>query len=252
MGIQSPLDDVPSLTLGSSDVNLLEMANAYSTIANNGKAHAEAILITKIENRNGDIIYLAPTETKQAVSERTAFFMQQLLKAGTTDKGGTSQSLNSYTGQYREELDYGGKTGTTNNHSDAWFMGVTPRLVVGAWVGGEYRCIHFRTGALGQGSRTALPICGQFLESVMRDPKFRKYHCHFTRPSEGFDSSLYDCGYYEEEEADTLLNDSIDDFEDILLDENGEPITPIRQGNTDDSPVATPSDNDDDFIEVEL
>lgn len=84
----------------------------------------------------------------------------------------------------------------------------------------------------------------------MRDPKFRKYHCHFTRPSEGFDSSLYDCGYYEEEEADTLLNDSIDDFEDILFDENGEPIAPIRQGNTDDSPVATPSDNDDDFIEV--
>lgn len=252
MGIKSPLDDVPSLTLGSSDVNLLEMANAYSTIANNGKAHAEAILITKIVNRKGDIIYLAPTETEQAVSERTAFFMQQLLKAGTTDKGGTSLSLNSYIGNFKDQMDYGGKTGTTNNHSDAWFMGVTPGLVVGAWVGGEYRCIHFRTGALGQGSRTALPICGMFLESVMNDSKFRKYRCHFNRPSDSFDSSLYDCGYYEEEETDTIDNDSIDISDEILLDENGNPILPPST-NEDNDPAATPSEEDnDDMIVVEM
>ena len=96
--------------------------------------------------------------------------MQQLLKGGLTEPGGTSRSLNQY---IFKDTDWGGKTGTSNNHSDAWFMAVSPKLVVGAWVGGEYRSIHFRTGALGQGSKTALPMCGNFIYDLMRDKASR-------------------------------------------------------------------------------
>ena len=119
-------------------------------------------------------------------------------------------SLNGYVGQYRD-TDWGGKTGTSNNHSDAWFMGVSPNLVVGAWVGGEYRCIHFRTGALGQGSRTALPICGYFLEALLKDPAFSKYRAKFGKPKdESITSSMYNCSsYVPRAKADTSLNDSV-------------------------------------------
>ena len=132
MGIQSPLDDTPSLALGSSDVNLLELADAYSTIANDGKHH-EAVLVTRIVDSKGKEVYVAPDESEQAVPYKSAFLMQQMLMGGLREPGGTSQSLNGYVGDFRD-CDWGGKTGTSNNHSDAWFMGVSPNLVVGAWV----------------------------------------------------------------------------------------------------------------------
>lgn len=224
MGIKSPLDDAPALALGSSDVNLLELANAYSTVVNGGKAHSEAILITKILDRNGKEIYVAPTEETQAISIRTAYLMQQMLQGGLRERGGTSQSLWGYIGNY-PDTEFGGKTGTSNNHSDAWFMGVSPNLVVGAWVGGEYRCIHFRTGALGQGSRTALPICGYFLQSVFADPTFKHYHGKFQKPDGAdIDRSMYECAYTGGAQKDTIDADSIDTYKEILLDENGNPI----------------------------
>ena len=172
MGIESPLDETPALALGSSDINLLELANAYSTVANDGK-YVKRVLVTRIVDRNGKEVYKAPLNEEQVIPYKSAFLMQQMLMGGTREPGGTSMSLNGYVGNFRD-TDWGGKTGTSNNHSDAWFMGVSPKLVVGAWVGGEYRCIHFRTGALGQGSRTALPICGYFLQSVLGDPAFAK------------------------------------------------------------------------------
>ena len=224
MGIKSKLDDAPSLALGSSDVNLLELANAYSTVANNGKAHSEAILVTKILDRDGREIYVAPTEQKQAISLKAAYLMQKMLQAGMRDAGGTSQSLWGYVGDFRD-TEFGGKTGTSNNHSDAWFMGVSPHLVVGAWVGGEYRCIHFRTGALGQGSRTALPICGYFLQSVLSDPKYSKYRGKFMRPNGiDVDLSMYECQYVgtRRDTADVDSLDTVDAL--ILIDENGNPI----------------------------
>ena len=224
MGIKSPLDDAPALALGSSDVNLLELANAYSTVVNGGKAHSEAILITKILDRNGKEIYVAPTEETQAISIRTAYLMQQMLQGGLRERGGTSQSLWGYIGKY-PDTEFGGKTGTSNNHSDAWFMGVSPNLVVGAWVGGEYRCIHFRTGALGQGSRTALPICGYFLQSVFADPTFKHYHGKFQKPDGAdIDRSMYECAYTGGAQKDTIDADSRDTYKEILLDENGNPI----------------------------
>ena len=223
MGIQSKLDDAPSLALGSCDVSLLELTNAYCTVANGGKAHPEPILITKILDRDGNEIYTAPTEEKQAITVKAAYLVQQLLMAGLRERGGTSMSLWGYIGKY-SDTDFGGKTGTSNNHSDAWFMGVSPNLVVGAWVGGEYRSIHFRTGALGQGSRTALPICGYFLESVFGDPAFAKYHGKFQKPEDAdIERSMYECTYYATR-RDTIDTDSLVNAIEPLLDENGQPI----------------------------
>ena len=224
MGIRSKLDEAPSLALGSCDVTLLELANSYCTVANNGNAHPDAILITKIVDRNGNEIYVAPTEEKRAITVKSAYLVQQLLQAGLRERGGTSMSLWGYIGKY-PDTEFGGKTGTSNNHSDAWFMGVSPNLVVGAWVGGEYRSIHFRTGALGQGSRTALPICGYFLESVFGDPAFKKYHGKFQKPEDAdIERYMYECTYTGGARRDTLETDSLGNVSEIMLDENGNPI----------------------------
>lgn len=238
MGIESPLDETPALALGSSDINLLELANAYSTVANDGK-YVKRVLVTRIVDRNGKEVYRAPMNEEQVIPYKSAFLMQQLLMGGTSEPGGTSMSLNGYVGKFRD-TDWGGKTGTSNNHSDAWFMGVSPKLVVGAWVGGEYRCIHFRTGALGQGSRTALPICGLFLESVLNDPAFAKYRVKFGKPKDAdITSSMYNCqSYYTREKADSSRSDSIHVEEEIVLDENGAPIEhhkatePAKEGSS--------------------
>ena len=234
MGIKSPLHNTPSLALGASDVNLEELVNAYATIANNGRSH-EAILVTRILDRDGNEIYTAPTEEQEAVPYRSAFYMQQMLMAGMREPGGTSMNMWRYVRNYAD-TDFGGKTGTSNNHSDAWFVGVSPRLVCGAWVGGEYRAIHFRTGELGQGSRTALPICGQFFESVMGDPKFRHYHAKFTNPQDAsISAAAYQCaGYYVDP------NDSIDENATDSLGIDGE-VVPTSDGAPSESQTTEPS-----------
>lgn len=242
MGIESPLDETPSLALGSSDINLLELANAYSTVANDGK-YVKRVLVTRIVDRNGKEVYKAPLNEEQVIPYKSAFLMQQMLMGGTREPGGTSMSLNGYVGNFRD-TDWGGKTGTSNNHSDAWFMGVSPKLVVGAWVGGEYRCIHFRTGALGQGSRTALPICGYFLQSVLGDPAFAKYRTKFGKPKDDdITSAMYNCqSYYMREKNDSTNTDSIHVEEEIVLDENGAPIErhsatePTKEGSPEQQP----------------
>ena len=231
MGIKSPLEDAPSLALGSSDVNLLELTNAYCTIANDGMHH-EPVLVTRIEDKDGKEVFLGPATSEQAVPYKTAFLVQQLLMGGMREPDGTSQSLWGYVGDYRD-TDFGGKTGTSNNHSDAWFMGVSPKLVVGAWVGGEYRSIHFRTGALGQGSRTALPICGYFLQSVFRDPAFKQYHGKFGKPRDAdITRDMYLCdSYYPRAKKDTTETDSTGGEGIIILDGNGNPIREISPGD---------------------
>lgn len=242
MGIESPLDETPALALGSSDINLLELANAYSTVANDGK-YVKRVLVTRIVDRNGKEVYKAPLNEEQVIPYKSAFLMQQMLMGGTREPGGTSMSLNGYVGNFRD-TDWGGKTGTSNNHSDAWFMGVSPKLVVGAWVGGEYRCIHFRTGALGQGSRTALHICGYFLQSVLGDPAFAKYRTKFGKPKDDdITSAMYNCqSYYMREKNDSTNTDSIHVEEEIVLDENGAPIErhsatePTKEGSPEQQP----------------
>ena len=230
MGIKSPLQDEPSLALGSCDVNLLEMANAYCTVANDGKHH-EPVLVTRIVDRDGRQVYIAPNKTEQVIPYKSAFLVQQLLLGGLKEPGGTSQSLWGYVGKH-SDTEWGGKTGTSNNHSDAWFMCISPKLVVGAWVGGEYRSIHFRTGALGQGSRTALPICGYFLQAVLDDPNFKQYHGKFGKPKDkDITSDMYNCpSYYQQARVDTTATDSLNSIsEEIILDEFGNPVSkPIK------------------------
>ena len=218
MGIQSKLHETPSLALGASDVNLLELVNSYSTVSRNG-VFVAPVLVTKIVDRNGTVVYTSHEEKKTAISAKSAFFMQQLLMGGLREPGATSMSLNRYVSSFRD-TDFGGKTGTSNNHSDAWFVGVSPKLVAGAWVGGEYRCIHFRTGALGQGSRTALPICGLFFESVLKDKAFEKYRGKF--PGQMSDVSITDFGcasYYHRPDTDSIEIDTLltDDFEPVNM-----------------------------------
>ena len=211
MGITSKLENAPALALGSNDVTLFEMVNAYASVANDGM-HVAPVLVTKIVDADGRTVYEAKHEEKRALPYRAAFYMQKLLEAGVRDGGGTSQTLggSAYLGRYGNQLDFGGKTGTSNNHSDAWFIGVTPGLVGGAWVGGEYRSIHFRSGRLGQGSRTALPIFGLFMKKVLEDERLKgKYLLKYPAPKEDIEPSTYQ-GYFAPpaEEADSLSADS--------------------------------------------
>ncbi len=244
MGIKSELNDEPSLALGASDVNLLELVNAYCTVANDGK-HVDPVLVTKIVDRDGKEVYVSSNEEKQVIPYKSAFFMQQLLMGGMKEPGGTSQSLWAYTDGARD-TDFGGKTGTSNNHSDAWFMCVSPNLVAGAWVGGEYRSIHFRTGALGQGSRTALPICGYFIQSLMKDQNFKQYHARFHKPNDpDITYDMYTCSSYVPVKkdtthvADSLVNEEVEGGEDPFSEvveegaENGNhhPRTPNINGD---------------------
>ena len=175
------------------------------TPCNNG-VHREPVLVTRILDRDGNVIYSAPTNDEQVIPHKSAFMVQQLLMGGMS---GTSSRLRGFVG-YGTDTDFGGKTGTSNNHSDAWFIGTTPKLVVGAWVGGEYRCIHFRTGELGQGNRTALPICGYFLQSVLSDKRFPQYHAKFDK-YEGLSLNDYSCGGYFKapSDSDSIAVDSI-------------------------------------------
>jgi penicillin-binding protein 1A len=198
MGIKSKLDPTPALALGSSDVTLEELVNAYCTPCNNG-VHRSPVLVTRILDRDGKEIYVAPDDSKEALSRKSAFMVQQLLMGGMS---GTSSRLRGFVGYDVTDTDFGGKTGTSNNHSDAWFIGTTPKLVCGAWVGGEYRCIHFRTGELGQGNRTALPICGYFLQSVLKDERFKQYHAKFDNPAD-LSANDYSCGGYFKAPADS-------------------------------------------------
>lgn len=203
MGIQSPIRPIPSISLGAEDVSLLEMATAYSTVVDNGQLH-QPILITRIEDRNGNVLYKNETVTTEALDYETAFLLRDMLQEGLRDQQGTSQRLHEY--KILSETDFGGKTGTTSNYSDAWYMGISPKLVAGAWVGGEYRCIHFRNGTYGQGSRSALPIFGRFMEYVLNDPQLKKiYKGRFAEPDETKVTKTYNC-VQEEEKKEPVRN----------------------------------------------
>ena len=202
MGIKTPLNKIPSVGLGSSDVSLLELVNSYCTVVNDGKTH-DPVLVTRIEDHDGNLLYQHKQVDKQAISYETAFLMTQLLRAGLTEYNATSQNLWTYD-IFRQNTEFGGKTGTSSNHSDAWFVGVSPNLVGGAWVGGEHRSIHFRTGKLGEGSKTALPIFGLFMEKVLADNNLEKYRAKFPKPTKPINKQ-YECMSVRPAE-----NDSID------------------------------------------
>ncbi len=208
MGIKTPLNAIPSVSLGSSDVSVLELVNAYCTVINDGMTH-DPVLVTRIEDNEGKVLFEHKIVQTQAIPYQTAFLMTQMLRAGLTEYNATSQNLWSFD-LFRQGTEFGGKTGTSSNHSDAWFVGVTPNLVGGAWVGGEHRSIHFRTGKLGEGSKTALPIFGYFMEQVLADDNLKQYRAKFPKPKQKIEKS-YDCQSHrpQQDSIDTLEGDSL-------------------------------------------
>lgn len=222
LGIKTPLEDKPSTCLGSSDVSLLELVNSYSTIINEGMYH-DPVLVTRIEDKNGNVVYEPNRTQKRAVSYEISWLMTEMLKGGMTEPGGTTQALWEWD-LFHYDTDFGGKTGTSSNYSDAWFVGVSKNLIGGAWVGGEHRSVHFRTGQLGEGSKTALPIFGLFMEKVLKDENFKKYRGKFpTKPKEPISRS-YSCHTYVPRDTSKVAGDSlaIDLPEDMPLEESTE------------------------------
>ncbi|MCE7864936.1 MAG: penicillin-binding protein [Bacteroidetes bacterium CHB5] len=198
VGIQSKLDPVPSLCLGTSDVSLYELVGAYATFINSG-IYIEPIYITRIEDKNGNVIEIFNPKTREAISEQTAYKMIYMLRGGAEEEGGSSLGLSK---EVRHDNEVGGKTGTTNDASDGWYVGVTHDLVAGAWTGGDERAIHFPTWTFGQGGRTARPIWDLFMQKLYADPQSGIVKGQFKRPSSGLDMTL-DCSKH-------TVNDSTD------------------------------------------
>ncbi|WP_460585350.1 transglycosylase domain-containing protein [Hymenobacter arcticus] len=182
VGITSPLLAVPSIGLGSAgDVSVYEMVDAYSTFMNNG-FRSEPRLITRIEDRNGNVIQQFDPVQKRAISPETAWLMTYMLRGGMEEPGGTSQGLWDFEDLWRKNNQIGGKTGTTSNYSDGWYMGLTKDLVSGVWVGGEDRSIHFFRSQQGEGGRMALPIYGRYMESIYKDKSLGYDYGPFPKP----------------------------------------------------------------------
>lgn len=193
MGVTSFLDPVPAIVLGSSDVSLYEMIGGMNTFANKG-VHIKPIFITRIEDKNGNVIENFVPEQNEAMSEETAYLMLELMK-GVVDYGtGIRLKLS-----YDFENPIAGKTGTTNNHSDGWFMGLTPELSTGVWVGCEDRSAHFRTLGLGQGANMALPIWALYMQKVYADSTINLSMEDFVAPLEPLSVEV-DCELFESQQ----------------------------------------------------
>jgi penicillin-binding protein 1A len=162
MGIMSYIDPVNAICLGTPDVSLFEMVGAYSTFANRG-VYTEPIFVTRIEDRHGNVLAEFNTTSTVAISEHTAYTMVDMLR--TVVQRGTGVRLGWAYGM--KDVEVGGKTGTSQENRDAWFMCVAPNLVGGVWVGGEDQSVHL--ASKGEGSVVALPVYGEFLRSVMED-----------------------------------------------------------------------------------
>ena len=165
-GIESPLHEVPSLCLGASEVSLFEQVSGYSTLANGGEK-IEPILVLRITDKVGNVLREYSPPVKAAIKPETAYLMTYMLQGAVQEPGGTAEGLKRTSIVAGNEI--GAKTGTTSNYSDGWFMGVTQKLVAGVWVGGDDRSIHFRSLALGQGAKMAMPAYAKFMEKVYAD-----------------------------------------------------------------------------------
>ncbi len=169
MGIDSNIPKVPSIALGTPSISLIEMVEAYCTFVNKGK-HTKPYTISRIENRDGKVIWKHhKTRSKQILSLATSQMMVEMLK--NVVNSGTAVRLRS---KYKLPNDVAGKTGTTQSNADGWFMAMTPKLVSGIWVGGEFPAIHFRTTALGQGANMALPIYALYQQQINKSSNFTK------------------------------------------------------------------------------
>jgi penicillin-binding protein 1A len=202
LGFKNKLDPVPSLCLGTSDVSVYELTGAYSAFVNRG-VWTEPIFLLRIEDRQGKILHQFVPKTVEAMNENIAYTMVYMLRGATEEKNGTAQGLWKY--EFRKNNEVAGKTGTTSNYSDAWFVGMTKDLVTGVWTGGEDRSIHFRSIQYGQGAKQAMPAFAYYTDKVFADSTLGYKKGAFPKPT-GFDVQL-DCkSYYNKE----MLNSDID------------------------------------------
>ncbi len=190
MGVTSDVPAYPSIALGSFNASVYDMTGAYSAFVNKG-VWTEPIYLTRIEDKNGNVLYERKPKIVSALSEQTAYVMTSMLKGVVQE--GTGVRL-----RYKYNLTnpIGGKTGTTNDNSDGWFMGITPQLVAGIWTGCEDRAIHFRSTNLGEGANTALPIFALFMKKVYADNSLGIRKGDFEAPKGGTGIVL-DCNQYQ-------------------------------------------------------
>ena len=214
LGITSPIPPVPSVCLGTPDISLTELVGAYTVFSNNGYK-AKPYFISRIEDSNGNVIASFEPDLTEALDKETAYTMTRMLRGVIDDRGGTG-----YRVRYRYNVPYSlevaGKTGTTQNNSDGWFVGFTPELLAGSWVGCEDRYIRFRNTANGQGASTALPIWAKFIKKVYADTTLGyNINAKFEAPP-GERKVTFDCAAANDENE---LNEPIegmgDDDEDI-------------------------------------
>jgi len=193
LGISTQLDPVPSLALGTSNVSLYEMVAAYSSFVNLG-IYTDPYYITRIEDKHGNVIESFIPQTRQVMDEKTAYKMVYMLRGGVEEAGGTSSAIKPF---LKLDNELGGKTGTTDNASDGWYMGITNNLVTGVWVGGEEPTIHFPSWVFGAGGKTARPVWEKFMMQVYQDPSIGYGKGTFNRPTDSLDMTL-DCSNYDE------------------------------------------------------
>ncbi len=194
MGIRSKIDAVPAMCLGPSDISLEEMVRAYSVYANKG-VMVEPLYVTRIEDKDGNVLSTFTTRKKEVIHQNTAYLMNNLLQGVVNTVGGTGSRLR---WRYQFKGQIGGKTGTTQNQSDGWFVGLTPRLVSAGWVGGEDRSIHFDGISMGQGAEMVLPIWAEYMKSVYANDSLPYTEEDEFEAPEGFNINL-DCEQFEEQ-----------------------------------------------------
>lgn len=191
LGIELREEDVvPAMCLGIMDLSLYEMVGAQAAIANKG-IYNKPLVIMRIEDRNGKVIYEGQPQSRESMNEHLAYTTIAMMK-GVVD-GGTGGSLRAAWRPWGGiTAPMAGKTGTTQNNSDGWYMGLTPDLVTGVWVGAEDRAVRFRSMAWGQGARMALPIFGHYMKAIYADKKIKLSTADFEMP-DGYDRSIMNC-----------------------------------------------------------
>lgn len=190
MGIESELPPYPSIALGVADISVYEMVGAFSTYANKG-VWTQPVYLTRIEDKNGNMIREVVPRKVEAMSEQTAYIMEKMLERVTTN--GTAAKIKY---MYQVPGAVGGKTGTTQNYSDGWFIGITPNLATGIWTGFEDRAIHFRSMSLGSGSAMAMPIFGNYMKKALSDTTLVKVRSYFEAPKQPLDVEI-NCEQYQ-------------------------------------------------------
>lgn len=185
----NPNDIVPAMCLGSMDLSLFELVGAQATFVNKGIFNRPTTIL-RIEDRNGHVIYNAKPTMREAINESVAYSVLKMMEAVV--QGGTGSTIRSGSSWGGIRYPTAGKTGTTQNNSDGWFVGLTPQLATGVWVGAEDRGVHFRSTREGQGSRTAAPIYGYFMQKVYKDPNVAISTTDFEKPKD-YDDSQFSC-----------------------------------------------------------